>query len=308
MAIPATYTLDEIESQTGFEKRTVSYYVQQGLLPKVGRRGAKTRYPQVFIDRLLFIKMIRERQDRGEIGNLTLAEIREILDRAPTEIVADVVAGREPMDAVDVRVDPEMPPELVPAAVGSRATTIEGDKPRNGDAGMAEVKAFAAAEPMSDVIEVDMSFAEKKPPLQPVGDAAAGSKPKAEADDRPRMKGLSDTSTIREINGLKKVGPQPATPAPTREPRIAEDDDSAEKENGYPPVNEEDRLGWSLARLQKVLTDAPRRKRGNTESWHRARVTPELTISARNLSDTDAHLLDSVARILKKMLWSAWEE
>ena len=36
--------------------------------------------------------MIRERQDRGEIGSLTLKEIREILDRVPAETVADVVA------------------------------------------------------------------------------------------------------------------------------------------------------------------------------------------------------------------------
>lgn len=32
-----TFTLDEIEKKTGFDKRTIAYYVQQGLLPKVGR-------------------------------------------------------------------------------------------------------------------------------------------------------------------------------------------------------------------------------------------------------------------------------
>ena len=55
-----TYTLDEIVERTGFDKRTTSYYVQKGLLPKVGRRGPKTRYPQVFLDRLLFIKLLRD--------------------------------------------------------------------------------------------------------------------------------------------------------------------------------------------------------------------------------------------------------
>ena len=49
MSSHRTYTLDEVEQQTGFDKRTIAYYVQQGLLPKVGRRGPKTRYPQLFV-------------------------------------------------------------------------------------------------------------------------------------------------------------------------------------------------------------------------------------------------------------------
>ena len=60
-----TYTIDEIEEQTGFDRRTITYYVQQGLLPKVGRRGPRTRYSQLFFDRLQFIRMIRNRQDQG---------------------------------------------------------------------------------------------------------------------------------------------------------------------------------------------------------------------------------------------------
>jgi hypothetical protein len=69
-----------------------------------------------------------------------------------------------------------------------------------------------------------------------------------------------------------------------------------------------ERIGWALARLQRSLTNAPKRNRGTTESWHRARITPELTISARNLPDEQAYLLDNLARILKKLLWEAWEE
>ena len=300
MATPSTYTLDDIEHLTGFEKRTVAYYVQQGLLPKVGRRGAKTRYPQLFIDRLIFIKMIRERQDRGEIGSLTLKEIRGILDRVPAETVSDVVAGREPLDAVDVRVDPEMPPDLVPASVGSQPTPHDDSRNGNGDK-----RPFAAPEPPSDVIEVDMSFADSKPSSQPI----EAEEPR---EDKPRLTGLSDARGLREVNGYQSAPTEQPKPVqkPLAQPELKPEDTAAEDEekNGYPPVAEEDRLGWALARLQKVLTDAPRRKMGNTESWHRARITPELTISARNLPDTDAHMLDSVARILKKMLWSAWEE
>ena len=67
----SAYTLDDIEKETGFDKRTIAYYVQEGLVPKVGRRGPKTRYPQVFLDRLMFVRMIREKQDAGEVGQLT---------------------------------------------------------------------------------------------------------------------------------------------------------------------------------------------------------------------------------------------
>ncbi|MGD9252824.1 MAG: MerR family transcriptional regulator [Holophagae bacterium] len=300
MATPSTYTLDDIENLTGFERRTVAYYVQQGLLPKVGRRGAKTRYPQLFIDRLMFIKMIRELQDRGEIGNLTLKEIGSILDRVPAETVADVVAGREPLDAVDVRVDPEMPPDLVPDSAGGKPSSR--DEPRNGEG---YSRPFAAPEPMSDVIEVDMSFADSRPSSQPA-------KAEDPHENRPLLTGLSNVRGLPGVDGYQSnpaEDPKPP-PQPLPQPELKPEDTAEENQekNSFPPVAEEDRLGWALARLQKVLTDAPRRKTGNTESWHRARITPELTISARNLPDKDAQMLDSVARILKQMLWRAWEE
>ena len=96
--------------------------------------------------------------------------------------------------------------------------------------------------------------------------------------------------------------------APAENPPAAEDEHGTPGEgNGFQNIDPQERLGWSLARLQRVL-NVPRRNRGTTESWHRARITPELTISARNLTDNDAHLLDAVARTLKKMLWEAWEE
>jgi len=103
---------------------------------------------------------------------------------------------------------------------------------------------------------------------------------------------------------LKKNNTPPSeskAEAPADEP--ADSADSA-----TPPSIQHERLGWFLARLQRAMTGDRRRRTGTTESWHRAMVTPELTISARNLKDDDAYLLDAVARILKKLLWEAWEE
>jgi len=84
MATSRTYTLSELESQSGFDKRTISYYISEGLLPKVGRRGPKSSYPQEVLDRLMFIRRVRDLQDAGELRAVTLSEIRNVLDYLPS--------------------------------------------------------------------------------------------------------------------------------------------------------------------------------------------------------------------------------
>lgn len=74
-----SYSIDELEKLTGFNQRTISYYIQQGLLPKVGRRGRSTRYPQLFVDRLKFIQRVRELQDSGRLGSVTLPRIARVI-------------------------------------------------------------------------------------------------------------------------------------------------------------------------------------------------------------------------------------
>jgi DNA-binding transcriptional MerR regulator len=74
-----SYTLSELEERSGFDKRTIAYYVQEGLLPKVGRRGRWTRYPDDVLDRLLFIRRVRDLQDAGRLRAVTLSEIREVM-------------------------------------------------------------------------------------------------------------------------------------------------------------------------------------------------------------------------------------
>jgi FimV-like protein len=74
-----SYSIDELEELTGFNQRTISYYIQQGLLPKVGRRGRSTRYPQLFVDRLKFIQRVRDLQDSGRLGSITLPRIARVI-------------------------------------------------------------------------------------------------------------------------------------------------------------------------------------------------------------------------------------
>lgn len=303
-----TFTLDEIEQRTGFDKRTIAYYVQQGLLPKVGRRGPKTRYPQLFLDRLQFVNMIRKKQDLGEIGSLTLAEIGDILNRVSAETIAGVVAGEEPLKVVDHEGDLQPLVATTPTINRSRMSIQH-------DVGSAALAAEAA---------------EISEGLVDASEAATSSGPDL---NRPVRLGLMDASAVNSRPGPREVtqthpqkmgvadGDEFIRPARRFEDEIkkkeedqseivipAESEADASDDEETPPSIEIERLGWFLARLQRAMTGDRRRRTGTTESWHRALVTPELTISARNLKDTDAYMLDAVARILKKLLWEAWEE
>lgn len=93
-----TYTLDQIEEDSGYSRRTISYYVSEGLLPRVGQRGPRTRYSQHFLDRLLFLKKLKELQDKGRFPPLSLEQIKERVFRdLPPEVIARVASGKEPL-------------------------------------------------------------------------------------------------------------------------------------------------------------------------------------------------------------------
>lgn len=89
-----SYTAKELERETGVDRRTIAYYVQEGLLPKVGRRGRRTRYPGLFRDRLLFIRRVREAEEAGEVSTVSLSDIRRVFERVPPALIAGVADGR----------------------------------------------------------------------------------------------------------------------------------------------------------------------------------------------------------------------
>ena len=89
-----SYTAKELERETGVDRRTIAYYVQEGLLPKVGRRGRRTRYPKLFRDRLLFIRRVREAEEEGEVSPVSLKDIRKVFERVPPALIAGVADGR----------------------------------------------------------------------------------------------------------------------------------------------------------------------------------------------------------------------
>lgn len=91
-----SYSIDELESTTGVNRRTISYYSGTGLLPKVGRRGPKTRYAPEYADRLLVIRKAKELQEAGKLPHASLQEIGEVLDRlTPEQLAAAAESDKE---------------------------------------------------------------------------------------------------------------------------------------------------------------------------------------------------------------------
>jgi len=72
------YTIEELSELTGFSRRTIRYYIQEGLLDPPAGRGRGGFYYDSHMQKLLQIKSL---QDRG----LTLAAIAELLQAEELE-------------------------------------------------------------------------------------------------------------------------------------------------------------------------------------------------------------------------------
>jgi DNA-binding transcriptional MerR regulator len=275
-----TYTIDEIEEHTGFDRRTIAYYVQLGLLPKVGRRGPRTRYSQLFFDRLQFIKMIRDLQDQGSMGSMTLSDFRDLFQRVPEEIIAEVVIGRESALAV-ARSAPPGELDMTSSSESKRAMArkIE-DLRQNTIARLVATPLEARGIPL-DPAEQSTPIAA---PEETFAERAYFSLPNApqSAEERETPSGEYHRLTLEAIER------SPHAPIPVRHSAPS------------PPIEEQ--LREALARLTAVVKRQPRAYLRTTETWTRARVTGELVLSVRGLEDRHLPLLDGVARILRNLI------
>ena len=83
-----TFNIDELAAEAGVTRRTVYYYVSQGLLPGSGMEGRGSRYSVGHLNRL---RLIRELQRE----HLPLAEIRQRLERLNDDQVGDLLSSGE---------------------------------------------------------------------------------------------------------------------------------------------------------------------------------------------------------------------
>ncbi|MCW8985184.1 MAG: MerR family transcriptional regulator [Thermoanaerobaculales bacterium] len=275
-----SYTIDEIEKRTGFDRRTIAYYVQQGLLPKVGRRGPRTRYSQLFFDRLQFIKMTRDLQDQGAMGTMTLSDFRDLFQSVPEKTIADIVSGRESPHVLARSAPPD---ELAMAS--------SSDRKRAMVQRIEELQRDIANEPLPAPVEshgVPMDPAQRPTPIaeheETFAERAYMRLPDAPqtAEERETPSGEYHRLTLEAIER------SPDAQIPVRK--------------SAPPPPVEDQLREALARLTAVVKRQPRAYLRTTETWTRARVTEELVLSARGLEERHLQLLERVARILRDLM------
>lgn len=267
-----TYTIDEIEKQTGFDRRTVAYYVQQGLIPKVGRRGPRTRYSQLFSERLQFIRMIRDLQDQGAIGSMTLSDFRDLFQSVPREKIAEIVAGRE-----STPVSPELAStddhrqEVVQRIEDLRQTVVvEPATPAVETHG----RPMDPAQEITTDVALEETFAERAYRTLPAEPHSA--------EERETPSGEYHRLTLEALERSSDA------PVPVRQ--------------SVPPAPVEDQLREGLVRLAAVVKRQPRAYLRTTETWTNARVTEELLLSARGLGERHLPLLEKVARILRDLM------
>lgn len=278
-----TYTIDEIENHTGFDRRTIAYYVQKGLLPRVGRRGPKTRYSRFFCDRLLFIRMIRDLQDQGAMGSMTLSDFRAIFQSVPEETIAEVVGGRKSLQAVTQS-----------APLDGSAKASSSDRKQTMVRTIENLLQNIVDEPAATKLEsrgVPMDPAQKPTPIveteETFAERAYIALPDAPqtAEERETPSGEYHRLTLEAIER------SPNAQIPVRHAAPG------------PPI--EDQLREALARLTAVVKRQPRAYLRTTETWTRARVTEELALSIRGLDDRHLPLLEEVARILRNLIRDA---
>jgi DNA-binding transcriptional MerR regulator len=254
---PRTYTIEQLEQESGFDRRTIAYYVQEGLLPKIGRRGPRTRYPRLFLDRLLFIRRMRELQEEGRTGTMTLAEIRVLLEEMSEHELAEVAAGRvQPEESVS---------EKKPSGVmGMLARSI----------GVAEDRtASLAADRASLAIESPRRRAKRM-----VAREASPPPPVAAEPDQVydgQLDSLLDGDERYSLAQPIAIGQGPPRP---------------------------EEIGELLDELQCSVGSRRSGPDSTSEHWTRARVTPDITLSARDLDEDGVDLLERVARLLKRMM------
>jgi DNA-binding transcriptional MerR regulator len=178
-----SYSIDELMAETGFDRRTISYYTTKGLLPRVGRRGPKTRYGQEFVDRLKFIRKVKHLQDAGKLPSVKLEELARIIRRVEAEegevegertLVTSIRSHRSLQD-VFARVLEQLEHEAVNEAVNEAAlfhspalSSLTGEPPADlfmGEAGIGDQMSLdSVSQEVADWDDSPAAGTEMKPP------------------------------------------------------------------------------------------------------------------------------------------------
>ena len=273
---PRSYTASELERETGFDRRTIAYYVQEELLPKVGRRGPRTRYPKLARDRLLFIKKVREEEEAGGVGPVSLSDMREIFNRVPLEVIADVADGREPLRIVAL------------AGVGGAHRRTE--QPAGFERRRETLKRRLAARQARHSYDM------------PAYDAMPDEFEEPYADPAPNPEGVMYCRVPPQESEERLALSAFSAPERTSAGRSA-DSPREPAASSAMAAQEETELGDALAELQEV---ARRRRQASSrpiDTWFQITISPDITLSVRGAGEEDAGLMERVRQSLRRLIF-----
>lgn len=268
-----SYTAEELETQTGIDRRTIAYYIQQGLLPRVGRRGPRTRYPGYVRDRLLFIRRVREAEEAGEIEPMTLSDLRELFEQAHPELIA--------------RVADERLSAAYALEVAAAQTHVHANRPPAARF-LARERAFRAMSP-EFASGLDRATASRR---------LSVSRFEAGAD---RETGADQQIEVDRTEGPGRI----AGPAEADEPNEPGDDIPVSGPDGSdPPLSEgiARTLSAELSELEFRAQDRRDHTPGLADRWMRVKISPHIALSVRSITDEDMPLLESAIKQLRRLV------
>ena len=271
-----SYTTSELERDTGFGRRTIAYYVQEGLLPRVGRRGPRTRYPELVRDRLLFIRRVREAEAESEIRPVPLRELRELFEALPPGLVASVAAGDTPMTSDIVSLASLEQRSMVDRVAALRKRLL------------AERPAPMPAPPFTEDRMPDVRTMEEREPQRDTDEIAVAS---------PR--------DIEESGAMYLAAPRP--PASLFEDDVAADAASRHRSTGDPDEEADtlvNQLSWVLSELRSQARRRRELAPDSIDTWSQVEVSSDIRLSIRGMADEDAFLLRVAGRLLRQVLES----
>ena len=290
------YTTSELERDTGFGRRTIAYYVQEGLLPRVGRRGPRTRYPELVRDRLLFIRRVREAEAESEIRPVPLRDLRELFKALPPELVASVAGGDTAVTSDIVSLASVEQRSMVNRVAALRKRLLaERPRPTSGSRAtrVRESEELVLRSPALPDLDEDWPHdVRTMEELEPRGEALR------EAEE-PHAAQLS---SLEEHVAYSPAPPPPASRfdaevmADAAPPRPGDSDEDA------------DTLGKQLAWVLNELRSQARRRRelapDAIDTWSQVEVASDIRLSIRGMADEDAFLLRVAGRLLRQVLES----
>ena len=300
-----SYTARELERDTGFDRRTIAYYVQEGLLPKVGRRGPRTRYPQLVRDRLLFIRRVREAEEEGEVSAVSLRDMRKVFERVPPALIAGVADGR-----IAVTPDLVAEPSTAFRAPGVRRRALEERWGRGESPGLrmgapegrargprAPVSMADVGEPVGDEVYRPAGQRESGPDEDPEFGAA----PQREADLPPVFSQLPPHPAGEPGEGISEDVLREGSLVVWKE---RSEGMMADRVAAY---GEESVLADSLLHLREVAQrrneDSPRSR----NTWTRIEISPDIVLSVRGITEEDEEVVERVRRAMARVI-GRWRE